>query len=447
MSDIQLFLDKNELLRTEFEEVNYEEFYRDIFPVGSFERKGRYDDEKGNGIALNIKGEHYERVTITDDLDAIHDLVKKDFVIMNGISYFGRERTMYNATLMYAMVFDIDGISDLNKLHNLLSHTYNGEVRINPTPTYIVNSGHGVHLYYVFKKPIPLYNHLKEPLKNLKYHFTGRLWNMYVSDIEEVQYQGLNQAFRMVGSPTKFGKDYRLTAFRVGEKVDLEYFNSYLPSDRQDLAVKTINYEPKLTLEEAKEKYPEWYERRIIQKQKSRTWTVKRDLYDWWIRKIKEGATYGHRYFCIMSLAIYAAKCEIPYEELEKDAFDLLPFLNSLNNKEPFTKVDILSALNSYSEEFKTFPRKDIEKITAIEIPKNKRNGQKQNEHLEEARAIRDIRMSRLGRTWQGNQSKEEEVKKYILKNPNKSPTEISNEIKVSRPTVYKYLKQLEQKK
>ena len=145
-----------------------------------------------------------------------------DFVILNALSYFGNERTMRNATLMYAMIFDIDGLSDLNKLKNLISHV-TGKERINPRPTYLVNSGHGFHLYYVFKEPIPLYNHLKEPLKRMKYHLTGRLWNKYVSDIEEPQYQGLNQGFRMVGSPTKFGTDYRLTAFKIGDKIDLDY--------------------------------------------------------------------------------------------------------------------------------------------------------------------------------------------------------------------------------
>ncbi|MCQ4928166.1 hypothetical protein NE466_11550, partial [Veillonella parvula] len=48
-----------------------------------------------------------------------------------------------------------------------------------------------------------------------------------------------------------------------------------------------------VTLEEAKELYPDWYEKRIVQgepKQKSKkqggTWVCNEALYEWWKRKI-----------------------------------------------------------------------------------------------------------------------------------------------------------------
>ena len=54
-----------------------------------------------------IDKDRYSRVTITDEHEQINDLVNHDFVILNGLSYFGNERTMRNATLLYAMIFDI----------------------------------------------------------------------------------------------------------------------------------------------------------------------------------------------------------------------------------------------------------------------------------------------------------------------------------------------------
>lgn len=433
--DIKLFNDKNNLLNEHYLEVNAIDFYRDIFPLGSFERKGKYTDKKPNGIALIIDNDRYSRITVTDGLEQLPELISNDFVIFNGIAYYGKERTMYNASELYALIFDIDGLSDLNKLNNLLSHVSN---EINPKPTYIVNSGHGVHLYYVFENPIPLYNHLKEPLKKLKYSLTGRLWNMYVSDIKEVQYQGLNQGFRMVGSPTKFGQEYKIKAYKSGEKITLEYLNSFLSEDER---IEDINYKSSLSLEDAKIKYPEWYESKIIRKEKSKSWVVKRDLYDWWIRKIKEGATYGHRYFCIMTLSIYAIKCNIPYDELERDAMSLIPFLNNLNPGEPFTSYDVISALNSYEDSYKNFPREDIEKITAIKIKKNKRNGRNQNLHLRIARSTLDIMNEENGSALQGRKSMEEKILIYIILNPNLSPTELAKKAGVSRTTIYKYLK------
>lgn len=441
--DIEIFIKKNEYLLNEFDEVDYKTFYRDLFPLGSFERKGKYDDKKGNGIAITIDKDRYTRVTVTDEHEQIDELVNHDFVILNGLSYFGNERTMRNATLLYAMVFDIDGLNDLNKLKNLISHV-TGKERINPRPTYLVNSGHGVHLYYVFKEPIPLYNHLKEPLKKMKYHLTARLWNQYVSDIEEPQYQGLNQGFRMVGSPTKFGKNYRLTAFKIGDKIDLDYLNSFITNP--DDQVTNIEYESTLTLEEAKEKYPDWYDRKINGNEKKKTWKVKRDLYDWWLGRIKNEATYGHRYFCIMALAIYAIKCDVPFTELEQDSYDLIPRMNEANLQEPFTHEDVLSALNAYDENYKNFPRADLEKLTAIAMPKNKRNYQKQSDHLEEARAIRDIRMKRENKVWYnengrpvGSGTKENEVKEWRTQNPKGTKAQCNRDTGIDPKTIRKW--------
>ena len=51
-------------------------------------------------------------------------------------------------------------------------------------------------------------------------------------------------------------------------------------------------YASELSLAEAKDKYPEWYVKRIINKQPRGTWICKRDLYDWWKQKI-ENASFG----------------------------------------------------------------------------------------------------------------------------------------------------------
>ena len=74
----------------------------------------------------------------------------------------------------------------------------------------------------------------------------------------------------------------------------------------------------RLSLDEAKEKYPDWYERRIIKKERRGRWTVKRDLYDWWLHRIADEIRVGHRFYGIMTLAIYAKKCGIDEDELRR---------------------------------------------------------------------------------------------------------------------------------
>lgn len=433
--EINLFLNKNSFLNEKFKSIEPEEFYREIFPIGSFEKKGNLIEKKGNGIAVSIRDDKSLNFIITDDHNNVKDLIEHDFVITSAMSYYGNRRTEKNSTLLYGLTFDIDGV-DFDKLETLLYQITNG---VNPKPTYLVNSGHGVHLYYIFNEPIKLYNHIKEPLKELKFALTDRLWNMYTSDIKEKQFQGIFQGFRMVGSPSKFGKNYRLKAYIVGEKINLEYLNGFVPKEKQ---VHDLNYESKISLDQAKEKFPEWYEKVVIQKNKKpKRWDIKRDLYDWWHKKIKEEASFGHRYFCVMVLAIYAKKCNISKKELKEDAYNLIPLLTAINPKEPFREIDVKSALKSYSEKYILFPRSDIEKITAISIPKNKRNYRTQELHLKGARAIQEIN-DPYGewRNTKGRPSKKQIVENYIKNNPNETPTQIAKKLGISRPTVYKYL-------
>ena len=155
----ELYREKNEHLERFLEPVTPFEFYRDIFPVGSFERKGHFEDEKGNGIAvtvpkaagiaMEIKGDgKARRYTITDELSELSEVFDTDFTIMSPLSYFGRRRCGKNARYLYAMVFDLDGV-EMPQLRDTL-HQMNKDIL--PQATFVVNSGTGLHLYYVLKE-------------------------------------------------------------------------------------------------------------------------------------------------------------------------------------------------------------------------------------------------------------------------------------------------------
>jgi hypothetical protein len=44
-----------------------------------------------------------------------------------------------------------------------------------PKATFIVNSGTGLHLYYVLTEPVPMYPHNQKILKELKYSLTRQI--------------------------------------------------------------------------------------------------------------------------------------------------------------------------------------------------------------------------------------------------------------------------------
>ena len=429
--EIKEFKEKSEILRNEYIEVNPVEFFNDVFPYGELQNKDNVNDLKPNGLAVSIRGDKTKHFFINEERDNLKELLEEDFIISSPISYFGKSRSSRNSSLLYGMAFDLDGVS-VGALENLLHQITHNQ---NPMPTYIANSGHGLHLYFIFKEPIKLYEHIKEPLKNMKFELTDRLWNIYTSDLKEKQFQGIFQGFRMVGSPTKFGKDYRVTAFKTGNKIDIDFMNSYV---KEETKIHDLNYKPKRTLEQAKIDFPEWYEKKIIHGiNKKKTWSIKRDLYDWWKEKIIVEASFGHRYFCLMVLSIFARKCNISYEELEKDAYVLMPILNE-KHKDPFTEIDVKSALKSYDENYRMFPRKDIEKLTAIPMPANKRNYRKQAEHIKVMNAMKKVKRE-LGELQEGRPDKQSEVLEWKIKNPSGTKAACKRETGIDPKTIRKW--------
>ena len=175
----------------------------------------------------------------------------------------------------------------------------------------------------------------------------------------------------------------------------------------------------------------------------AKKWDIKRDLYDWWLKqsyKVKG----GHRYFYLMCMVIYAFKCNIPKEEVEEDMNEKFEELKDIEHSNPLTKEDLYTALEVYHREYYNFTIDDIEKLTDIRIERNKRNYRTQKQHLQIARSTRDI----IHENWRegngrpkGSGTKESLVKEYIEENPNDNPTEIARALNISRPTVYKYMK------
>ena len=239
----------------------------------------------------------------------------------------------------------------------------------------------------------------------------------------------------MVGTITKTGE--RVRAFKVGSKVDLDFLNRAVP---EEWRATQIQYKSDLTLDQAKEKYPEWYHKRINNKQKKGSWVCNRAVYDWWKKRANE-VEQGHRYWFIMTLATYAIKCCIKREELEQDALDLIPLLNA-KGTEPFTEDDVIHALEAYNDSYATYPIDTIVKRTGLPIEKNKRNGRKQYVHLERARAVQMIDYP--NREWinkEGAPTKQSIVQKWRLEHPDGKKADCIRDTGLTKPTVYKWWK------
>lgn len=265
----------------------------------------------------------------------------------------------------------------------------------------------------------------------------------------------------MIGGKTKEDSpEPTVRAFRVNEHpFSLDQLCRYVPEEMR-VDQEQLWAESKYTLAQAKKRFPEWYEKVVVNGDRSRVYwdiggKVNGDnpyaLYDWWKRLLEAGASYGHRYFAIMALAIYGAKNDKSYEEVRKDAMAYVPFLNSLNPDEPFTEADCEVALECYDTRYKTFPIKDIEKITGIPIPRNKRNGRKQSDHIRRITLLRNDDYP--DGTWRntdgrpkGSGTAQQKVAVYRAEHPEDSVTEVARALGISRTTVYKWWKESDAK-
>lgn len=448
------------ILCSQYDEVDGCAFYQYLFPDN--EKQGEqhtdffkpnaiylYQDEQDEGTERRLR----RRVMLSDTWEADYQnyVERNPMTLCSGLTYRSRTNRLQNAQRMNALVFDLDGVGAY-ELKNLLLRFGQpaSRVRTLPTPTFLVMSGAGVHLYYVFREPIDLYPNIKLQLKALKYDLTFRIWEYKsTSTKKEIQYQSINQSFRMVGSINgKYGVPLR--AFQIGGKVTLEYLNDYAkPESRVDV---NRPFRPsKMTRVQAKEAYPEWYQRVVVEKKKGlKKWDIKSKqgyaLYEWWLNRVGE-IKGGHRYYFLMCLVIYACKCDVPREKLERDMYAAYEELRWVEHDNPLTEEDIKSALETYDKEYYNFTISDIEHLTELRIERNKRNGRKQKVHLERARAVQEIDYPNgEWRNQKGRPSAEKQIIAYLREYPDAKKAEVIRGTGLSKPTVYKHYETAKEK-
>ena len=465
-----------------FPEVDMYDFYRDIFPVGELDRWRDFDcgdtrdedDHKYCGIIEQLESYYDEekkvwcrkfkkRYTLTDDLLELDNVSENphDFFIIAPISYIGKKRITANARFMYALAIDIDDIATVKRGDKIIYQGINELVHewkhtMIPQPTYVVASGTGLHLYYVFKKAVPMYKNIRTGLAELKRDLTWRIWNQYVTnDPKKIQQESVMQGFRAVGGATKQAehmKDPRfdngedleynqVTAFKTGEKIDIEYLNSFASEEcRCDIAYKRS----KLSLEDAARKYTDWYIQKVIRRMPRGQWICKRDLYDWWKRKITLVATVGHRYYCMLYLVVFALKCNISAEEVRKDCMELVEIFDSRSETADnrFTVSDVNDALKALdNRDLVRTPIGTISIRTAIPIQRSKRNFRKQSEHMQYMldEKERMLRRNEPFKNPEGRPSAVETVIVWREAHPTGTKAECRRSTGLSKTTVYRH--------
>ena len=458
--------------------------------------KGNVRHQDGTGSS----DQNTHRLILKDDWRSKDWLQSRYFALMAPITYVGKSTANKNARYLYAFTVDLDGVGveQLKLLFRGFSLTWPQELikglpRI-PIPNIIVSSGHGMHLYYIMRYPLALYEwnaKLLQQISRSLYHLAWYPANKKkgypgTSTEEKIHCLGIYHMFRLPETMTKPLRVDKKTGATVGTGVpilawklrsehytlsDFVKYMAYDSKDKKTFSPKVVAelerggrlLDPnRLTLEQARKKYgEEWYQNR--DKPKGRYFTS-RKLYDWWLEKLREprknDVKVGHRYFCIMALAAFAKKCGIERKELQADAEALLDTLDDLTIKSDnhFKKSDINVALKAYDKDdsVRWSPRM-IEHWTDIEMKKTKRNRRKQTTHLKMARSNRDILAEEKGKLnwWEGggrpestldNSREAALVREWMLLHPDcHNKALCARNLNMSRTTVTKWWKQIEE--
>lgn len=441
------------------------DFYEDLF--GGHLEPSRIPEDYQTGeygaIVLEIlrdvqSKKKAKRFTVTDGCMELFNLIdeSENFVLLSPVAYAGKNRTNENARYLFALCVEIDDINPKNGINEMF-YAFERINRPVPHPTYIVCSGNGLHLYYVFERPIPLFKNIYLQLSEAKKYVTTQLWSAQISNShDKIQYEPLTQGFRAVGT---FGKDKNKVAlaFEVGPKLSIEDFNARLP---KKYAINVI-YKSNLTRQQAKELYPKWYQKVVVEKNKEKGhWNRHEGIYYNWIEKCHQYTKVNHRYRCLENLCSLAVQCQIPPEQVEKDVRELANYFETLTIEEDnhFTEYDILCAMRTYENPTDGAYRRKLEFIserTNIPLTRTDRNGRKRKEHLQadilmradgkpqanSCKQNREVMLQYMRENGliTGRPKKSEIVKEWRQANPNGRKSDCVKDTGLDKKTVYKW--------
>lgn len=440
------------LISEGYPEVDPMDYYRALFPIGTLERENEQVEGKYCAIAITIQEDgKAHRTMLTDGLPQLPDLISgDDFSILSPIEYAGRRATTENARWLHALIFDVDFLrmdkEDLAGLYAIFFYadeSYENDYKALPRPTYVIaSSDRNIHVVYLLDQPLAMYKNIVQQVKRMRRSLIKKLWESYITEAyESPQYEtSAVQGFRLVGSKSKDKKN-KVRCFLTGDPVSVEYLNKFVPETAR---VTDLAYKGKCTLAECKEKYPDWYERRIIKGEPAYGWVCHRGLYDWWKTRVTE-IEVGHRYHYLLCMAAYGVKCNIDRDEVLEDimtARAILDKISPVNNR--LTISDATKAAQAFSDQSRLLTRARIADLCGVEIQTHKRNGRTRQAHMKRLNKIIDLDIESGEpdvRYHGGAPTKEDLVLSYFNDHPDQSVTEIARACGVSRPTVYKWIK------
>lgn len=404
------FDEKNMVLGQFGDQVNPWTFYEDVFGDMSLSLPVVILDED--------TGKKIQPMELDDAIDFS---MSRNDVLLGGVAYFNNWISKKSAKEIYTFIIDMDNVYSGTLLHALQADWKSANGEAFAKPTYIVNSGTGLHLYFVLEEPIPCYRRSLEDIDQVYRQLAiQQSRRVYVN--RQVQWFG--QDFRMAGGQNKYG--WENAVYRIGDKWNIDELAKTVGIDTH-----FVRYgEPKGKIAQ---------EKRKRQRRKVVGWKTNKAFYEHTLEGCREKTKEGHRYTSLCALTVIAWKCGVPIEQLEQDLLGLLPGYNK-GAKRQIKESEVYSALKMYNDRAMQTQRKSLEHWQGWEFKPIKRNGRKQEEHLRRARLVQTIDFpDGEWRNKKGAPSAQTKVQQYRAEHPESTVAEVARALQISRTTVYKW--------
>lgn len=389
------FTDKNNMLAKRYPQVSPLDYYLTMF--------GRDVDEE-HVLLLLHDGQKYHKLSDIDEILTISQQ-RSDAFIFPATFYHGFVN-MSTLQKLYAITIDLDGVSPRD-LANLMMHNYTG-VR----PSRIVNSGHGVHLVYMFTAPIECYNYVKPVIAKMAKILKARLSTL-LQDGHADYKTSIMHSYRVVGSLTKLGQI--ATAYAVDDPWEVTRLARLLH----------VAWPTKQQVQDRQDKQDKPKKAQMLYLPNAQP-----GLYGYCLRRMSE-VPEGNRYTAMFALAIVAYKCKVDKDALQQSLIACMEQYNDRGDATIVRMSEVRKALRGYSQKFVRVTAKQLEDYFGWSFArKTKRNGRKQRDHLliasATAAAVRRV-------------DKAQKIRAYLAQNPNATTRQMATDLHMSKSTIAKY--------
>lgn len=425
----QEYYKKNMILEQFGEWVDAETLYEDIY--GDLEQVVPV-------VFIDEDTKHMVKMSVDEAIDQAAD---RNDILLGGSTYFKNFVSKATAKDVHALIIDMDNVW-AGVLQSALQNDWNEDDKDLPKPTYIVNSGTGLHLYFLFDEPIPHYVCNSEKIDQLYRRLAVQQTTSRIYLQKQVQWFG--QDFRMAGSLNKY--NWRNEVFRVGEKWDIDRLAQAVGMEDTHF----VRYGEPRTRQPVKRE-------RTKNRTKRKGWRCNQGFYDYTLERCRNETKEGNRYMSFCALTVIAWKCNVPISKVEQDLKGLIPKYNK-GAKRQITEKEIEHALRMYNEKAMLTQRERLQDWIGWEYkPQTNRHYGKQVFKRKKSQEARDKGLKNTNlevRGWavrdamypdgewrnkDGAPSKQEEVRAWRQLHPDGKPKDCMADTGISKNTVYRW--------